>query len=110
MQHLKVRAEAALFLHEHFAAFAANFVRWTAQWLMTQCPQIPGQMPARTPCGVKEMVQVTAHTSALVIWQADGCLLRFTEQSVFAGTSLQAREVIVQPPLPILKSCDFGPF
>jgi hypothetical protein len=36
MEHFKVRSEAGLFLQEHFAAFAANFVRWTAHWLTTQ--------------------------------------------------------------------------
>ena len=35
MHHLKVRAQAALYLQEQFAAFAANFVRWAAHWLAT---------------------------------------------------------------------------
>ena len=41
MHHLKVRSQAALYLQEHFAAFAANFVRWAAHWLASQCPQVP---------------------------------------------------------------------
>ena len=38
---------------------------------------------------VKEMVKVAAHTSAWVSWQEQGCLLKFTDHSVFAGRSLQ---------------------
>jgi hypothetical protein len=43
MHHLKVRAAPALWLQEQFAAFAANFVRWAAHWLSTQCYQEPEQ-------------------------------------------------------------------
>ena len=41
MHHLKVRAAPAIFLQEHFAVFAANFVRWAARWLTEQCPNLP---------------------------------------------------------------------
>ena len=41
MHHLKVRTAPALWLQEQFAAFAANFVRWAAHWLSTQCYQEP---------------------------------------------------------------------
>jgi hypothetical protein len=83
MQHLKVRSEAALFLQEHFAAFAANFVRWAAHWLTTQCPQESDGWQAETLPGVKTQVQVLVHTSAFVAWHEQGCLLRFTDHSVF---------------------------
>ena len=43
MHHLKVRSAPALWLQEQFAAFAANFVRWAAHWLSTQCYQEPDQ-------------------------------------------------------------------
>jgi hypothetical protein len=54
MHHLKVRAEAALYLQEHFATFAANFVRWAALWLLQQQTSLPNtwQNPADLP--VKE--------------------------------------------------------
>ncbi len=41
IRHLKVRSRPALHLPEHFALFAANFVRFAALWLAQQCPQVP---------------------------------------------------------------------
>jgi len=109
MHHLKVRAEPAIFLQEHFAAFAANFVRWAAQWLLTQCPTWSSQVQSSLS-SVKQMVQVAAHTSAWVIWQPDGCLVRFTDASVYAGLSLQAsKRWMVQLPLPLPKNRIFSP-
>jgi hypothetical protein len=110
MHHLKVRSAAALFLQEHFAAFAANFVRWAAHWLTNQCPQEPEGWPEESLPGVKTQVQVMAHTSAYVEWYEQGCLLRFTEHSVFAGRSLHAiRQWTYQLVLPLFKSCVFEP-
>jgi len=110
MHFLKVRSEAAIFLQEHFAAFAANLVRWAACWLQEQCVQTPAEGQRLSAAGVKELVQVAAHTSAWVIWQPEGCLLKFTDHSVFAGTSLQAsKEWAFQLPLPLFKSCVFAP-
>jgi hypothetical protein len=110
MHFLKVRSEAAIFLQEHFATFAANSVRWATYWLREQCSQVPTEEQRVSVAGVKEMVQVAAHTSAWVIWQQDGCLLRFTNHSVFAGTSLQVSNGwAFQLPLPLFKSWDFAP-
>jgi len=110
MHHLKVRSEAALFLQEHFAAFAANFVRWAAHWLTTQCPQEPDGWQEKTMPGVKTQVQVMAHTSAYVEWYEQGCLLRFTDHSVFAGRSLYViRQWAYQLVLPMFKSVVFSP-
>ncbi len=73
---------------EQFAVFAANFVRCVVRWLVEQCPQLPGgwQNPAITK--VKEQVQVVDFTSAWMIWQDQGCLLKFTDQSLYTGRSL----------------------
>jgi len=110
MHFLKVRSEAAIFLQEHFAAFAANLVRWAACWLKEQCLQTPAEEQGLSAAGVKELVRVAAHTSAWVIWQPDGCLLRFTDHSIFAGMSLQANKGwAFQLPLPLFKSCGFAP-
>jgi hypothetical protein len=110
MHHLKVRSEPALFLQEHFAAFAANFVRWAAHWLTTQCAQEPEGWQEETLPSVKTQVQVMAHTSAHVEWYEQGCLLRFTDHSVFAGRSLQViRQWAYQMVLPLFKSCVFPP-
>jgi hypothetical protein len=109
MHHLKVRTAPGLYLQEQFAVFAANFVRWAAHWLATQCPQLPSgwQDPAQPK--VKEQVKVGAHTSAWVQWQEQGCLLRFTNASIFAGRSLKLeRHWAVQLPLPFAETSCFG--
>jgi hypothetical protein len=109
MHHLKVRTAPGLYLQEQFAVFAANFVRWAAHWLTTQCPQLPAgwQDPAQPK--VKEQVKVGAHTSAWVQWQEQGCLLRFTNASIFAGRSLKLeRRWMVQLPLPFAETSHFG--
>jgi hypothetical protein len=88
MRYLKVRSKSALYLQEQFGRFAANFVRFASRWAAAQCPQIPSgwEDPARPK--VKQQVKVGAHTSAWVSWQEQGCLVRFTDHSVFAGRSL----------------------
>jgi len=109
MHHLKVRSEAALYLQEHFATFAANFVRWAARWLCTECCQRLEEWPERGLPGVKRQVQVLAHTSAYVEWQEQGCLLRFSDHSLWAGRSLQTiRQHAYQMALPLFKSCYFS--
>jgi hypothetical protein len=115
MHHLKVRAEAALYLQEEFAAFAANLVRWAAHWLTTECLVSPeevdlaGQPRAILP-GVKAQVQTLAHTSAYVTWFEQGCLLRFTEHSLLAGSILYiVRQTAIQLALPLFKTCVFAP-
>ncbi|TLN09022.1 hypothetical protein FDZ71_10205 [bacterium] len=109
MHHLKVRSAPGLYLQEQFAVFAANFVRWAAHWLATQCPQFPSAWQDTAQPRVKEQVKVGAHTSAWVYWQEQGCLLRFTNASVFAGRSLELeRHWAVQLPLPFAESSCFG--
>jgi len=115
MHHLKVRSEAALFLQEHFAVFAANLVRWAAHWLVTECQAIPDLaglacQPQATIPGVKDQVQTLAHTSAYVTWFEQGCLLMFTEHSLLAGSVLYiVRQTAMQLALPLFKSCIFVP-
>jgi hypothetical protein len=109
MHHLKVRSAPGLYLQEQLAAFAANFVRWAARWLAEQCPQLPSGWADTAQPRVKEQVKVAAHTSAWVSWQEQGCLLKFTDHSVFAGRSLQVeRQWAVQLPLPFSESSCFG--
>jgi hypothetical protein len=109
VHHLKVRSAPALQLQEHFALFAANFVRFASHWLAAQCPQIPdGWKNASQPL-VKQQVKVGAHTSAWVSWIGQDCLLRFTDLSVFAGRSFYIRRSwAFQPVLPFLKSYFFS--
>lgn len=108
MHHLKVRSTPAIFLQEQFAVFAANFVRWAARWLREQCPQLPDSCLNSAHLGVKEQVLVVAHSSAWVIWQEQGCLLRFTDQSLFAGRSLSIqKQWAVQLTLPFAQNAVF---
>ncbi|RPI78688.1 MAG: hypothetical protein EHM41_24485 [Chloroflexi bacterium] len=108
MHHLKVRSAPAILLQEQFAVFAANFVRWAARWLREQCPQLPDSWLNSAYPGVKKQVLVAAHTSAWVIWQEQGCLLRFTDQSLFAGRSLSIqKQWAVQLILPFAQNAVF---
>jgi hypothetical protein len=111
MHHLKVRTPVALYLQEHFAVFAANFVRLAATWLADQHLDLPDGWGETTHLPVKQQVLVAAHTSAWVTWYEQyGCLLRFTDHSVFARRSLQVNQTwAYQLVLPFAKSCCFVP-
>lgn len=109
MHHLKVRSPAGLMIQEEFAVFAANLVRLAATWLRQTCPDAPPPFD-HAQASVKQMVRIAANTSAWVIWQPGGCLLRFTELSAFAGTELVIRDAVpIQLVLPLFKSCVFSP-
>jgi hypothetical protein len=108
MHHLKVRSPAGLVIQELFAAFAANFVRWAAAWLHKTCPEAPAPFDSPQP-SVKQMVRIAANTSAWVVWQPGGCLLKFTELSAFAGIQLAIHDTAsFQLVLPLFKSRDFS--
>jgi len=101
MRYLKVRSKPGLYLQEQFGRFAANFVRFASEWLVEQCPQLPSGWNDLQKPKVKQQVQVGAHTSARICWLEQGCLLRFTDHSVFAGRSLQiGKPVAIQLALP----------
>lgn len=106
MHHLKVRSPQALLLQEHFACFAANFVRFAALWLTQQEVTIP---PLDTT-SVKHLVQVCAHTSAWVRRHGDVWLLTFAEQSLYAGRSLRFGIGPIQLPLPLFRNVRFCHF
>ena len=105
MHHLKVRSSEALRLQEHMACFAANFVRFAAEWLVQQAQPTPFSTES-----VKQMVQVAAHTSAWVQRQGDVWLLTFTEQSCYAGNILRFGGGVIQLPLPLFKDIHFSHF
>jgi len=106
MHHLKVRSPQALLLQEHFACFAANFVRFAALWLTQQEVTTP---PLDTT-SVKHLVQVCAHTSAWVRRHGDVWLLTFAEQSLYAGPSLCFGSGAIQLPLPLFRNIRFCHF
>ena len=108
MHHLMVRSAPAIFLQEQLAVFAANFVRWAARWLTELCPQISSVWHNSAQLKVKQQVKVAAHTSAWVNWQDQGCLLMFTDHSLFAGRSLSVKQQwAVQLPLPFSDNAQF---
>lgn len=110
MHHLKVRSAVGLAIQEEFAAFAANFVRWAAEWLHRINPTAPAPFNQPQP-NVKQMVRIAANTSAWVILQPGGCLLSFTDLSPYAGTQLVIQDSLaIQLALPLFKSCVFSPF
>lgn len=97
VHHIKVRSRPAMRLQEHFALFAANFVRIAAYWLANQCAQVPDGWKENTHPAVKEQVKVGAHSSARVEWFGPDCLLRFAQRSVYVGRSfLVRRQVAIQ--------------
>lgn len=109
VHHLKVRTRPALRLQEHFALFAANFVRFAAYWLAQQCPQLPTGWQNSACPRVKEQVKVGAHSPARVEWFGQDCLLRFEDRTIYAGRSLMIkRQVAIQLALP-MKFVSFSP-
>jgi hypothetical protein len=87
MRHLKVRSAAGLAIQEQMTVFAANFIRWAAEWLQEHSVTTSSAL-RRAQSNVKQLVQVAANTSAWVVWQPQGCLLRFKDHSAFAGTEI----------------------
>jgi hypothetical protein len=88
---IKVRSEQAIFLQEAFVIFAANFIRWASQWLISQTDPSPQKLKVQK-LGIKRQVQVGAHVSAQVIRNSEGKLLKFSDHSAFAGKSLLFRD------------------
>lgn len=88
LHHLKVRAEPAIYLQEAFVLFAANFIRWASHWLQAQAQPAENALNVGK-LGIKRQVHVAAHVSAQVIWDSEDKLLKFSEQSAFAGLLLR---------------------
>jgi hypothetical protein len=97
LHHLKVRSEPAIALQEAFVLFAANFIRWASHWLEAQAQPAANALNVQK-LGVKRQVQVAAHVSAQVIRDSGGRLLKFSEQSAFAGQVLRVASDHPSPP------------
>lgn len=87
LHRLKVRSEPAIYLQEAMTIFAANFIRWATVWIDQHAEQNEHTLPL-AKMGIKKQVQVAAHTSAKVIQNSDGMLLKFSPASAFAGKQL----------------------
>jgi len=95
---LKVRAEPAIFLQEALTIFAANFIRWATDWIEQNAVKDEHSLPIAT-MGIKRQVQVAANTSAKVIQNSEGMLVRFGAASVFAGKQLILRRYGMPVPI-----------
>jgi hypothetical protein len=87
LHRLKVRSEPAIYLQEAMTIFAANFIRWATAWIDQHAEQNEHTLPL-AKMGIKKQVQVAAHTSAKVIHNSEGMLLKFSPVSAFAGKQL----------------------
>jgi hypothetical protein len=87
LHRLKVRSEPAIYLQEAMTIFAANFIRWATVWIEQHAEQNENMLLVGK-LGIKRQVQVAANTSAKVIQNSEGMLLRFSSASAFAGKQL----------------------
>jgi hypothetical protein len=88
-------------LQEQFALFAANFVRWAAEWAQEQLQDVPPAL-AQALREVKTLVRVVAHSRAGLVQTTVGCVLVFDRHSRFAGAVLPIRgQVVYQNVLPL---------
>jgi hypothetical protein len=108
LHRIKVRSEPAIYLQECLVLFAANFIRWATHWLANQAEASSNSLDV-SKMGVKRQVQVGAHTSAQVIRDSQGKLLKFSEHSAFSGKVLRLHSGDRSPPCG-WKSFDLGPF
>jgi hypothetical protein len=90
LHRIKVRSEPAIYLQERMVIFAANFIRWATTWLSDQTEPVADTLDV-SKMGVKRQVKVGAHVSAQVVQDSRGKLLRFSEQSAFAGKVLRLK-------------------
>jgi hypothetical protein len=103
-----VRSPIGMQIQEQVSLFAANVVRWAAQWLR---PLVRDAHHAlREALGeVKTLVRVLAQCRAEVITTATGMALRFDDHSPFAGaTIVLSGQVAIQEVLPLFKQSDWG--
>ena len=108
LHRIKVRSEPAIYLQERMVIFAANFIRWATSWLSHQAEPAVDTLDV-SKMGVKRQVKVGAHVSAQVIQDSRGKLLRFSEQSAFAGKVLRLKNCD-NARLCERESCDLMPF
>jgi hypothetical protein len=87
LHRLKVRSEPAIYLQEAMTIFAANFIRWATVWIEQHAEQNENTLFVGK-LGIKKQVQVAANTSAKVIQNSEGMLLKFSSASAFAGKQL----------------------
>lgn len=99
MHPLKMRSSGGIALQEQFSLFAANFVRWAARWLRQRVARSTSRFDDALS-RVKAMVRVAANTSAWLVGEDEGLLLKFDETGAYPGVELRlAGTWRVRPPL-----------
>jgi hypothetical protein len=99
-----VRSRFGLQLHEQFSVFAANFVRWAAQWARAQVV-VDGSRLQRALNATKTLVRVVGQTRARLLQGGGGCALVCDAAGPFAGSVLIfAGQVAYQEVLPLFHS------
>jgi len=96
-----------MLLQEQFSLFAANFVRWTAQWAQ-QLVRQANQALKDALTEVKTLVHDVTHCRARLVHNALGRVLCFDEHGPYAGAILLlSGQVAIQHVLPFCKSLSF---
>ncbi len=88
MHPLKMRSQGGIVLQEQFVLFAANFIRFARQWLLERVVQSSPKFDEALT-HVKDMVRVAANTSAWVIGQNAGLLVKFDDTGAYPGVEFQ---------------------
>lgn len=104
-----VRSPIGMQLQEEFALFAANFVRWAANWVQSQVRNVPPAL-GQALSEVKTLVRVLAHSRAHLVVSEAGCGLVFDSDSPFAGAVLVIRgDPVYQTVLPLFTVREIAP-
>ena len=102
-----VRSRIGLHLQEQLSVFAANFVRWAAQWVREQAVAQATARLQQALTETKTLVRVVGRTRARFVHQAGGCAFVFDAAGPFAGSGLIfAGQVAYQEVLPFFRSTD----
>ena len=99
-----VRSRIGLQLQEQFSVFAANFVRWAAQWAREQVV-VEGPRLQQALKETKTLVRVVGQTRGRLIERGGGCARVFDAAGPFVGSVLIfAGQVAYQEVLPLFHS------
>jgi hypothetical protein len=105
-----VRSLIGLELQEQFSVFAANFVRWAAQWTQEQGVRQAPYRLLQALAATKTLVRVVGQTRARLLQTSQGCALVFDAAGPFAGATLVfAGQVAYQEVLPLFRSGRHAP-
>jgi hypothetical protein len=105
IQHLMTHSPAAIQMQAMLTLFAANFVRWAADWLRPRVQDTTPRFEAalRSP---KHLVRVAANSPATVVYSGRDISLHFGALSSFSGIAIRLSQPTtpLQLPLPLFKS------